>query len=109
MEIDNVCQTCIVISSSLTPGKASKMLHEGRVHGRPLTDKQRRFFACRAHGGCSNASYGSGEEPSAELVIDLLNRRTRKDSHRALAMLSEMFLGSPGEVQLEFSDCLGKT
>lgn len=89
----SVCGTCI--SGRLSPAKASHMLHEGKV----LTDKQRRFFACRAHGGC-----GYGED-SAEMVIDLLNRRTRKDSHRALAMLSDMFLGDSGAVNLEFSHC----
>jgi hypothetical protein len=99
--MDMICETCI--ESSLSPGKARIMLHEGRVHNRPLTEKQRRFFACRAHGGCG---YGEG---SAELVIDLLNRRNRKDSHRALAILSEMFLGNAGLVRLEFSPCLEKS
>jgi hypothetical protein len=41
-------------------------------------------------------------------VIDLLNRRTRKDSHQALAILSEMFLGNAAEVNLEFSSCQDK-
>lgn len=95
--VGSTCQTCI--SGRLSPGKASHMLHEGRANGRPLTDKQRRFFACRAHGGC-----GYGED-SAELVIDLLNRRTRKASHQALAVLSKMFLGDSGALSLEFSNC----
>ena len=27
-----------------SPAKARKILHDGKVHGKPLTDKQRRFF-----------------------------------------------------------------
>lgn len=90
------CSMCL-IDSSLSPGKASKMLHEGKA----LTDKQRRFFACRAHGGCG---YG---EASGELVIDLLNRRTQQASHQALKMLTDMFMEG-ASITLEFSSCADK-
>lgn len=99
--LGDMCQTCI--NGGLTPGKARIMLHEGRANGRPLTDKQRRFFACRAHGGCA---YGAAES-SAQGVIDLLNRRTRGATRQALDMLQNMFMDGQ-HVDLEFSDCLDK-
>lgn len=34
----------------LTPNKARKILHDGTVHGKPLTDKQRRFFGANSKG-----------------------------------------------------------
>lgn len=36
------------ISSRLTPSKAREMLHHGHVHGRPLSDSQRRYFGAVA-------------------------------------------------------------
>jgi hypothetical protein len=33
----------------LTKSKAKKILHEGRAHGKPLTARQRRFFAANAY------------------------------------------------------------
>lgn len=49
------CATCIqpdenASSHRLTAGKARLMLHEGTVHGHPITDKQRRFFGAIAGG-----------------------------------------------------------
>ena len=35
---------------ALTPGKAKKMLSDGTVHGRGLTDKQKRYFGAIAGG-----------------------------------------------------------
>lgn len=32
-----------------SPAKARKILHEGKVHGRPLTEKQRKFFGARSN------------------------------------------------------------
>ncbi len=32
-----------------SPAKARKILHEGRVRGKKLTDKQRRFFGARSN------------------------------------------------------------
>jgi hypothetical protein len=34
----------------LTRAKARKILHDGTVQGKSLTDKQRRFFGARASG-----------------------------------------------------------
>ena len=35
---------------ALTPGKAKKMLEDGTVHGRALTDKQKKYFGAIAGG-----------------------------------------------------------
>lgn len=35
---------------SLTPNKARKILHDGTVYGKPLTDKQRKFFGAQSQG-----------------------------------------------------------
>ena len=34
----------------LTSDKARAIMHDKKVHGRPLTEKQRRFFGARASG-----------------------------------------------------------
>ena len=34
----------------LSPTKAKKMLHEGKVHGRPITRRQRGYFGAVAGG-----------------------------------------------------------
>lgn len=36
--------------SDLKPAKAAVMAHEGVVHGKPITGKQRRYFQWVAHG-----------------------------------------------------------
>lgn len=36
--------------SDLSPQKAKKILKDGTVHGKPLTEKQRRFMGARAGG-----------------------------------------------------------
>jgi len=35
---------------SLSPGKARKILHDKKVRGNPLTDKQRRYMGAVASG-----------------------------------------------------------
>lgn len=37
-------------SGGLTPNKAREILHDGTVHGHPITDKQRRFFGAMSKG-----------------------------------------------------------
>ena len=36
--------------ADLTKAKAKKILKDGKVHGKPLTVKQKRFFGARAGG-----------------------------------------------------------
>lgn len=38
------------MAKKLTKKKAKKILEEGKVHGKPLTKKQRGFFGARAGG-----------------------------------------------------------
>ena len=33
-----------------SPAKAREILHDGTVHGKPLTEQQRRFMGARASG-----------------------------------------------------------
>lgn len=35
---------------TLTPNKAREILHDGTAHGKPLTDKQRKFFGAKSKG-----------------------------------------------------------
>lgn len=37
-------------SGGLTPNKAREILHDGTIHGHPITDKQRRFFGAMSKG-----------------------------------------------------------
>lgn len=50
---------------ALTPEKAKEILHDGTVHGKPITDKQRRFFGAVASG---KAKMQSGGKIDAESV-----------------------------------------
>jgi len=46
----NHAAVCMPIAKhDITPQKARKILHEGRVHGRPLTDRQRRYFGWKSN------------------------------------------------------------
>lgn len=36
--------------ASPSPAKAREMLHHGEVHGKPITERQRKFFGARASG-----------------------------------------------------------
>jgi hypothetical protein len=38
------------MAKKLTARKAKKILKEGKVHGKPLTERQRRFFGAVAGG-----------------------------------------------------------
>jgi soluble lytic murein transglycosylase-like protein len=45
-------------ASGLSVGKAKEMLRDGTVHGKPLTDKQKRYFGYIAGGGTPQAEDG---------------------------------------------------
>lgn len=45
------------LGGSLTATKARKILHDGTVHGHPITDKQRKFFGAVASGSLENGGY----------------------------------------------------
>jgi len=38
------------MAGKLTPTKAKKILSDGKVHGKPLTAPQKKFFGARAGG-----------------------------------------------------------
>lgn len=40
----------VIRASGPSPSKAGKMLREGKVHGKPLTPKQRKMFRAIEHG-----------------------------------------------------------
>jgi hypothetical protein len=42
----------------LSPNKAREILHDGTVHGRPLTEKQRRFFGAMSKGNTKKYQLG---------------------------------------------------
>lgn len=41
----------IPLSEGPSPDKAREMLDDGTVHGKPITDRQRRFFGARMNAG----------------------------------------------------------
>lgn len=53
---------------TVSPEKAKKILHEGKVHGKPLTDKQRKFF-----GAMSNYQLGGIPGSFLEGLMGMLN------------------------------------
>ena len=61
----------------LTPAKAKKILADGEANGKPLTDKQKRYFGYIAGGGKSYAEGGEVKETSLQF-----KKRSEKDSVR---------------------------
>lgn len=53
--------------STLTASKAREILHDGTAHGKPITDKQRRYFGYVAGGG--KAESGASLTPLAKNVV----------------------------------------
>lgn len=47
---DRCDESGLVKSDDLSPAKAREILHDGTVHGKRITDRQRRFFGARASG-----------------------------------------------------------
>lgn len=58
--------------STITPRKARKILRDGKVRGKPLTDKQRGFFGARASG--KPMLYGNGGR-----ILEAYQKGTHED------------------------------
>lgn len=50
-------------STGPSAAKARTILHDGTVHGQPLTDKQRRFMGARASGKPSKSGDAAPDTP----------------------------------------------
>ena len=61
----------------LTAGKARMILHDKKVHGKPLTDKQRKFFGAISSGASIKGYAEGGDVASEEDVIDPKKERER--------------------------------
>lgn len=53
----------------LTPAKAKKILDDGKIDGKPLTDKQKKFFG----------SIAGGEKPRKKSALDLVTDKRAKE------------------------------
>lgn len=82
--------------------KARKILHEGRAHGRPLTKKQRRYFAWLAYSKNDISHF----ESRGKTVLRLLkNYNDKKDIKLAIVILTEMYNIPESEVIVKFGPC----
>ena len=62
------------MAKKLTPKKAQEILRDGTVHGKPLTDKQRRFFGAMTQAQAGNTIYVSNpNDPQLKSYQDSLN------------------------------------
>ena len=69
----------------LTPNKAREILHDGKVHGKKLTEKQRRFFGAMSKGHTKNYEHG-GEMKKGGIHIDPKNKGKFTKSAKAAGM-----------------------
>lgn len=58
----------------LSANKAKEMLKDGKVHGKPLTDRQKRYFGFIAGGGAEKKAHG-GPLPAYENILNSLENR----------------------------------
>jgi len=94
----------LLIERRVSKRKAHEILKHGKVHGKSLTPKQRRYF-----GYIYGSSYGDDDDMSDFItVVTLLNKRTQEDSEKALLILQQMY-ALQSAVGLEFSTCIEKT
>lgn len=82
--------------------KARKILHEGKAHGRPLTKKQRRYFAWLAYSKQDISQF----ETRGQTVLKLLkNYDVKKDIKLAIVILAEMYDIPESEIIVKFGPC----
>jgi len=86
-----------VAKGSLTKQKARQILHDKEVHGKPLTDRQRRFFGAVASGHARKSEYNALLK---SLVEDLTGEQ--------LYPRKEVVLKSTMAID-EFADAMGTT
>jgi len=66
----------------LTPNKAREILHDKEVHGRPLTEKQRRYFGAMSKGHTKKYQIGGKTDEEkralAKRTVEIARRRAAK-------------------------------
>jgi hypothetical protein len=70
--LDTLAKALPSEETDISPEKARKILHDGEVHGRPLTDQQRKFFG-------AIASKGKKKTEKSMSAIDALNKHINED------------------------------
>jgi len=86
----------MTLLKGLTPEKARKILHDKEVHGKPLTDRQRRYFGAAAHGAArKSATESDAAALSAVLDFSVLPPRDEQ--------------GGPTSRLESFADAMGTT
>lgn len=84
-----IAMTGLRVANPLTPDVAARILREGKVRGRPLTDKQRRFFAVVAKGKLPRKLRNPAAQTPESIAAWAL-RATAGDRKRAVELLDGM-------------------
>ncbi len=86
-EADYVTEYPMMSHGGPTPGKAHEMLQDGTAHGKPLTDKQKRYFGMiygnsKKHGGnCYEYGGGAHIENMRNEFVDWLKNTSTAQMH----------------------------
>ncbi len=75
----------IMKKGGLTPNKAREILHDGTVHGKPITDKQRRYFGAMSKGNTLKYQKGGYTGSSVVDYLATLGYSGKKDFRQQLA------------------------
>jgi peptidoglycan hydrolase-like protein with peptidoglycan-binding domain len=88
--------------AGLSKAKAAEMLHDGTVHGKPITEKQRRFFAATAYGKKKMQDGGTVPEISqSEYTTKSKTKSIRPDtSGRSVLKRGDRDTAGGGEITL---------
>ena len=87
-----------IVKGSLTPEKARKILHDKKVHGKPLTDQQRKYFGAVASGTAKKSEHALFLKSEVESMI---GERVFLKSNKPVI--------SKGSSIDEFADAMGTT
>lgn len=101
---------------SVSRSKARKILHHGKVHGKPLTDKQRRYFGWLASkseimGLASRLPIQGAsmqDDTFRQQVIDLLNTKEKQETEQAIMMLRDRYARAVSDLYVTFDACNNK-
>jgi hypothetical protein len=88
----------------LTPAKARIMLHEGEAHGKPITDKQRRYFGAVASGYSKKENGGEAGDMNYEKDILPVLEEAVKTGWKPIAKKYRLYEETASEIENKSGD-----
>lgn len=92
----------------LTPNKAREILHDGTVHGRPLTEKQRRYFGAMSKGHTKEYQIGGlTDDQKRELAKRIVTIAKQREAKGKWVDVPESIKNSPAGQEEGVASCIG--